>query len=239
MRSRVFPLAGMVLLVLAGCTGVTANSVQLTANPTPAVEQAAPGTATPALTESQGNLASNGATGTEPAMNTTPNSDPGSGSGARSTPLPGSAGGETPASDQWQLYENEQFGFSIRYPPHLVVDETEKTPQPGRLAQIRFQDRALANSPTARLQPPRFAISIFQNEQMLPLDDWINRSGSVPGVGFESREVTIDGKAGLRVTTDLTLAPGEFVYVPKGALIFQFTLLDPASEEMLASVRFK
>ncbi|MBC7224433.1 MAG: hypothetical protein H5T59_09215, partial [Anaerolineae bacterium] len=141
----------------------------------------------------------------------------------------------------WLVYRNEEFGFQIRYPSVYILapapaPEEGQEPQP--LAEFLFQDRELAASETAAMEPPQFAIRVFANEEGLPVERWLQQSEALGEEGFQVEPFSLGGVEGVQVTSQFLIAPGQHVYVAKGKYVFQLTPLGPYSNQMLASFAF-
>ena len=138
----------------------------------------------------------------------------------------------------WQIYRNEQYGFEVRYPPNYVVVESSDQPQPVPLLQVWFQERSLAGSQTEYVQPPQFAIVVFDNPSQESLPAWLQKNVARAGAAFDSEEVTVGGQKGVRLTTPLLLAPNTFIYVARGPFVYRLTPLGEFSDQMIGSFRF-
>ena len=151
---------------------------------------------------------------------------------SRGTPALGDTG--------WRVYQDETYAFLIRYPPNYVIVQPKARTQPPPVAQVWFQDRGLSTSPTANLQPPQFAIEIYENPSRLNAEDWVNANSMLPpGANFETSQADVGGLQGIRLSSSLMIAPNEFIYVTRNQFIYKITPLGSFSAQMLASFKFR
>lgn len=145
--------------------------------------------------------------------------------------------GAPPPPADWQVYHNPQYGFELRYPPGYVILPPQPpepaTPQP--IFEVLFQDHTIAGVDVERIEPPMFAVRVFDNRARESLDSWLNRY--VFSAGRQNLDVT-PYASGVKVCTRLMIAPGCFIYLANGDYIYQLTLLGESSERMAASFRF-
>jgi hypothetical protein len=148
---------------------------------------------------------------------------------------PGEGGGNDRPQD-WQVYANEQFGFSIAYPDSYVILDKDNPRDPaveGRLYQVRFQESKLAASDTADLQLPQFRIELFEKRQGTTLERWLDEHG----IGGGRSVVTISDCNGYKVSYQTMQAPNEFYYVASDTYVYRLTPLGAYSEAMVAAFR--
>ena len=136
----------------------------------------------------------------------------------------------------WQVYRNDTYKFSVNYPDSYVVVPATAQPQPAPLAQVWFQDAALARSETAALQPPQFAVDVYALPAGQSLDQWLQ---TLPRADqFERQPVQVGGVEGARLVSPLLMAPNEFVVVAHGGYVYRITMLGEFGPQMLASFAF-
>lgn len=138
----------------------------------------------------------------------------------------------------WQIYRNEQYGFEVRYPPNYVIVESRDQPQPVPLLQVWFQERGLAEVQTEYVQPPQFAIAVFDNPSQETLADWLRKNVARTGAAFDSEPIIVGGLKGAHLTSSLLLAPNTFIYVARGSFVYRLTPLGEFSEQMIATFVF-
>lgn len=222
MSFRLGWIAMLAALIVAGCAAESRGS-EAQASP--------PMLATPANRSS----ADSGAKSVTPQA-AAPASDPGAISGAPGDDVRNDLqeSSMSAAPTGWSTLTNQQYRFSIAYPDaYTVLDEPVAPPAdlPDLVFRARFQDREIAASDTADLNPPMFSIEIFANPGQLALDAWIDRQGP----RGSRRELTIGGKPGYEVTLPTQLAPNQFLYVAHDAHVFRLIPLGPFSADMLRS----
>lgn len=162
--------------------------------------------------------------------------------------IPGGGGPATPEEptivvSQWALYQNATYGYEILYPPaYIMLPEaivlagiSEQKPRP--VNAVWFQDRELAESATASMEPPKLSIEVFDNRAQLPVEQWLEDNRLL--AGFEVEPYTLAGVKGLRLYTMLLLAPNEFIYLAKGDYVFKLTPLGNYAPHMMESLSFK
>lgn len=137
----------------------------------------------------------------------------------------------------WQMYRNLPYGFEIHYPPSYVIlpplPPEPVTPQP--LFEVLFQDQTIAGVDVERIEPPMFAIRVFDNRARQPLDDWLNRF--VLSVGQPNLDV-LPYPSGVKVCSRLMIAPGCFIYLANDDYVYQLTPLGELADQMAATFRF-
>lgn len=151
---------------------------------------------------------------------------------------------EVPVS-QWELYRNDTYGYEIRYPPHYIIlpdyilleagaKGGEREPQP--LHQVWFQDKGVAESEIAAMEPPKFSIEVFDNKSQLSVEEWLSKHGLHEGLQVEA--YTLAGVKGVRIRSMFLMGANEFVYLPKDNYVFKLTPLGQLAEQMLATFKF-
>jgi len=166
--------------------------------------------------------------------------NPGTGQGGAGSPPSVADATVAPPSvpGSWQTLTDEALGISLAYPPEYVRYSSGNPLSAGQLGEINFLTKQIAASQTANLQPPEFGVAVFANPENLTIEQWLEKNVFQPGRQFEQTPTTVGGVPGIHLATDLTIAPGEFVYVSANGRIYRFTLLGEFASEMLASVRF-
>lgn len=177
---------------------------------------------------------------------TAPTRPPAQPSGEPST-IPGEAssspGAPTPAGKErsmdWPIYRDDTYGYEIRYPPNYIIRRGTQQKEPLPLHQIEFHDRELAKSETAALQLPQFSIEVFENSSRLPLEKWLKEHRMLESwMKFQVEPYSLSGASGVRLSSQLLLAPNEFIYLPHESYVFKLTPLGEFSEQMLATFKF-
>jgi len=156
---------------------------------------------------------------------------------------PSAPGAPTPAGKErsmdWPIYRDDTYGYEIRYPPNYIIQGGTQQKELLPLHQVEFQDRELAKSETAALQPPQFSIEVFDNSSRLPLEKWLKEHRVLEGwMKFQVEPYSLSGALGVRLSSQLLLAPNEFIYLPHGPYVFKLTPLGEFSEQMLATFKF-
>jgi hypothetical protein len=235
------------LVVCSGCgndpnsaTGVDASGATLPGN--------APGSgskvagATSAGTTLPGNAPAGAAGGSSAAPGQAPAApgQPAMGAGGMGNAGSPPQGAPSPAASpagpvSWLSYTSQQFRFSISYPDTYLVVDQGNLPQdvPNVVGRVQFQDKALASSPTANLQPPQFLIDVFENKQSLVLEDWIaaNERRAAP------QAATIGNASGYLVQLQTMQAPNQFYFVSQGQYVYRLIPLGQHSQQMLQSFK--
>lgn len=157
--------------------------------------------------------------------------------------LSSTTGSPTPEGKEkgmdWQIYRDDTYGYEIRYPPNYLIQKGAQQKEPQPLQQIHFQDRELAQSDTASLQPPQLSIEVFDNSSRLPLEKWLKEHRVLESwMKFQVEPYSLSGALGVRLSSQLLLAPNEFIYLPHGPYVFKLTPLGEFSEQMLATFKF-
>jgi len=159
--------------------------------------------------------------------------------------IPGGPVPERPVKvevSQWKVYRNDTYGYEIRYPPNYIIVpdyivlEAAGTQEPQPLHRVWFQDEKLAEGETAAMEPPKFAIEVFDNKANRPIEGWLGEEGLLEG--FQVEAYTLAGVQGVRVRSMLLMAPNEHIYLPRGNHIFKLTPLGRVAEQMLATFNF-
>ncbi|MEM8532925.1 MAG: hypothetical protein AAGF95_18905 [Chloroflexota bacterium] len=136
---------------------------------------------------------------------------------------------------EWLTYTDSSFGFSIEYPDTYVIIEAADTSSQTTTAtqNIHFQDALLAQSETANLQPPQFAIDVFDPPADVSFEQWIDNDVIFSGSTRDSTD--IGGRQGYVVTLSIQLAPNQFYYVAGDDYYYKLTPLGIHGERMLQS----
>jgi hypothetical protein len=138
----------------------------------------------------------------------------------------------------WHVYHAEQYSLAFRYPPTYVP--REDTPHPGQLLRISLLPPHAVGSPLEDLIPPAFAVDVYDNPVRRSIEQWLKERGIAQDKSrYSIEEVTIGGIPGLRVTSQLMLAPNIFYYVAREGYVYRFTPLGLHGEQILESVRFE
>lgn len=150
----------------------------------------------------------------------------------------------------WQVFENQQFGFRIKYPPNFYTQEwpVEKDV----LYYVSFIDKKWKNSPSGGL--PEIGLAIYRNPQSIGLQEWFQvhsgtftPQGLPDGVIFvdptQVQPVSVQGKDALRfVDGGMISLPS--ILINRGLQIFRMAFtpaadnLEPAYELMLSTLEF-
>ena len=134
---------------------------------------------------------------------------------------------------EWLTYADPSFGFSIEYPDTYVIIEAADISSQTTTHSVHFQDAMLAQSETANLQPPQFALDVFEIPPDLSFEQWIDNDVTFSGSTRES--VDIGGRQGYVVTLSIQLAPNQFYYVADDDYYYKLTPLGIHGERMLQS----
>jgi len=160
-----------------------------------------------------------------------------------------SAGSESSSSDDaadlpkeavpvnWTAYTDPNFGFSLQYPDtYTILEEPPNFTEisPTMIGRLRMLEPSLANSDFAELEPPKFSIEIYANDEGLSLNAWVD--ANLPGGDKENFE--IDGANCTKLTRQALLAPNQFIVCEYSGNMYKFTPLGLYSEEILASFKF-
>ncbi|MCW5850559.1 MAG: hypothetical protein KIT87_10825 [Anaerolineae bacterium] len=143
---------------------------------------------------------------------------------------------QTAAPANWQVYRNETYKFTVNYPDSYVVVPATAQPQPTPLTQVWFQDKVLARSETANLQPPQFAVDVYTLPAGQSLDDWLKTQPRADQ--YARQPVQVGSVAGVRLVSELLMAPNEFVVVAHGGYVYRIAIMGEFGPDMLASFAF-
>jgi hypothetical protein len=138
----------------------------------------------------------------------------------------------------WIVYRDEEFGFELRYPSVYVVltpPDMDEIPGLELLEEVWFQDQVIAQKDTPFTEPANFAVRIYDNHALLTVDQWIDEHiESRFGSGWETKPY----RTGVRICSQLLMAPNCFVYLTNGDFIYELVPVGMYSEEMLESFKF-
>lgn len=140
----------------------------------------------------------------------------------------------------WQVYRSETYGFQVRYPPaYVVLPEAEPTgvfeeSQP--LAEVRFQDKALARGETAAMEPPQFAVRVYPNPAGLSAEAWVQERAE--GGDWTISTYLLGDVQGVEMVSQTLMAPGRFIYLARGSYIYELVPMGSYANRMLASFAF-
>lgn len=137
-----------------------------------------------------------------------------------------------------QTYRDERCGFEISYPPdYVLLPPRAGSQQPQPVCKVEFQTQQLAQSDTAAFQPSQATIEVYANESNQELRQWLTEQRLL-GASDSVEPYDLAGVSGLRVTSAMQLAPNQFVYLARPQRIYRLTVLDPARDRMLSTLRF-
>ncbi len=233
--SRWIVIAGLALAT--GCAGPRVGASPLSGPPSPTAASVAGSSGGSSDSSSSGQLKE--APVSKPGAGDEPGGLPN-----QTSPAPATSGPEVPPTNatpqsapvNWQVYRNETYKFTLNYPDGFVVVPATAQPQPAPLAQVWFQDGALARSETAALQPPQFAVEVYALPAGQSLDQWLK---TLPQADqWERQPVQVGGVAGARLVSPLLMAPNEFVVVAHGGYVYRLTMMGEFGPQMLASFAF-
>lgn len=137
---------------------------------------------------------------------------------------------------EWLTYANPSFGFSIEYPnTYVVIDTADNSTHEATSIthSFHFQDIMLAQSETANLQPPQFAIDIFEVPSDMSFEQWIDSNVTLSGSTRDAVEV--GDYQGYVVSLPIQLAPNQFYYVAGDNYYYKLTSLGLYADRMLGS----
>jgi hypothetical protein len=173
----------------------------------------------------------------------TQSSEPGTGDGSGydgSLPGSGETGGSETGSGspvQWIEYTDPNLGYSLSYPTiYTILPETQALSDlsPIMVGRLRMLEPEIAKSEFADMEPPKFSIEIFSNEQALPLDGWLTTTG----LDGDLEKFQVDGVECQKLTLKIQLAPNQFIICMHDDKIFKFTPMGLYSDEILKSFKF-
>lgn len=157
--------------------------------------------------------------------------------------LPSSSAGSTSGEDslnkpiEWLSYVDNAFKFSIHYPDsYIILPEIEPQTDTTNLKpihQVRFQDRQLATSDTAALQPAQFTVEVYTSSGLTSLKAFVQ--SNLPFPNMTVAPYTYGKLTGLSASTNRAMAPNEFYFFTGNGMIYKLTPLGPYSTEMLQS----
>ena len=147
---------------------------------------------------------------------------------------PTSAVQSTPDLSTWLTYTNPLYGVTLRYPSIYKVVVLQEQLQPAPIFRVGMQPASLTNP--SGMEPPMFAIDVYDNASHASLDAWL---ASRVSLGTATRDaIQVGGENGIRIAYQTLLAPNTFYYVARGSFVYRFTPLGTYSDDMLKTVRF-
>lgn len=190
-----------------------------------------------------GNVSSNGAQSGPVAPQ-----GPSSGSGSGPVLIGGSEAQGTPVSSdninstnvKWLTYTDKKYGFSLQYPDTYVIQpEVEPGPYMGTKAvyQVRWQDKELAKSDVANLEPPKFSIEVYKMKTVVGLQDWLTANKLVPPKATVDKVELKSGAGGVRITLATLNAPNVFYFFAVKDVVYRVIPLGAFNDAMLGSLK--
>lgn len=138
-----------------------------------------------------------------------------------------------------QLYHDDKYGFEVSYPSDYILlpakSNSQQQPQPAH--EVQFLSKMLANSDTAALQLPEFAIEVYDNANDQPLDEWLRVNSLLPA-SFASQPYSLANADGLQVTNPQQLAPNQFFYLAHGSQIYRLIPLGATGSQIMNTLKF-
>lgn len=147
---------------------------------------------------------------------------------------------------EWLTYTDDTYGFSINYPDTLVVlPEPNALPKsrPIKAHRVRFQDRQKAEGQFADKEPAHFSVEVFELDEPVALQDWLEDNGLLPKFGGPAtgpaslvEPVELENtRKGLHIRLPILLAPNEYYYFATDVHVYRLIPLGVHSEDMLDS----
>lgn len=152
-------------------------------------------------------------------------------------------------TQKWRVYENQKFGFRVKYPPNFLIVETER--QGIRLLDIDLGDEKWRN---AQGGTQGMGIVVYSNPKQLGVEQWFKQNsgrtteGNLPD-NSEFVDPTNAEMVNVRNQTALKFVDGGMIQLPsvliaRGSVILRFWYgpgvdnLEPPFELMLATLKF-
>jgi len=161
------------------------------------------------------------ATPTPEATSASPSPEPATPPATTATPAP--SGAVIPAG--WLQYPDPVLGFSLRYPPDLVLKDLSS--EAGRILDFR----------AAKDGSRAFSVEIYTNTQRVTLRDWaLTETACLPET---IEETVVAGAPAVLCTEQATETPNSLVVLDYSSRIYEIgSLLPPAEfDTVLASLR--
>ena len=139
--------------------------------------------------------------------------------------------GEISTAVNWLTYQDQAFRFSIDYPESYSIlpeEDLSLGSEYGRLLNLRFLDRQLADGDTADLEIPNFRIEVYdlRNQSLESfLEENIDRG--------DREKIELGELIGIRVSFNQLIAPNEFYYFSGNGYVYKLTPMGLYSQEML------
>jgi hypothetical protein len=143
---------------------------------------------------------------------------------------------------EWLVYNNTDYGFSLKYPETFVIMKEPRDSAQGfplRLHRVRFQDKQLSLAETAALEPPQFAVEVFKRDDSASLKNWLKSVQWLSSTDSVESFHVEGAREGVRIDKMEQLAPNQFYYVATKQYVFRLTPLGEHGPDMVASFRLK
>ena len=145
------------------------------------------------------------------------------------------AAGAQAVPEGWHKYTDARFGFEIAYPDEYGIVPERGSPPFGAVKRVRFQERQLLSSEFVEVEPPRFAVEVFELGEPTALGDWLRSKNRLPA-GASTTAVTLPGaREGTRIQLPLALAPNDFFYFASNRFVYLLTPLGLHARAMFKS----
>ncbi|MGH9380108.1 MAG: hypothetical protein ACRD2Z_05800 [Thermoanaerobaculia bacterium] len=164
--------------------------------------------------------------------------EPGAGTAEGASPGQGGTSGAPPTgSESWKSQRFDEYGLVVRVPSSYVQLTPVGEPIPAPAHRLAFGEPRDPGSPTAGLEPPAFAVDIYDNREGLSLDAWLDGTGVREEAGrWSLSPATVAGRDGRLLAGSAQMAPNAFYYVAAGSFVYRMTPLGPEGERILAEI---
>jgi hypothetical protein len=158
-------------------------------------------------------------------------------SGSMTPAAPAASRAPGQADGAWVTLEDPERRFALRHPAAYVVLPEAGAPPGGAVYRLRLQERTLAASEGAALEPPKLTLEVFELGGAPSLSEWLAAHGRLPS-GASREAVSAPGvEEGVRVRLRVQLAPNEFVYFRSARFVYALTPLGPDGPALIESFR--
>ncbi|MEI7845615.1 MAG: hypothetical protein WCK35_07415 [Chloroflexota bacterium] len=136
----------------------------------------------------------------------------------------------------WQIYKNDIYSFSLKYPDYYEINNTSiDNQEPQAVVTIQFIDK---NMKLKDIISPGFSIQVFSNPKNLALKSWLYENNYQDGtdwqlVNFENRQ-----NIGIKVLSKNFMSPGEFIFLTHKEWVVELIPMGDEGNEIVNTINF-